>query len=52
MDSRGYLRKNYIPTRRANVPVEVAKVSHLLLSDVGKRMCGQVLAIDGGESLW
>ena len=51
MDAEHDLRKNYIPSQRANIPIEIAKVSHMLLSDVGKRMCGQVVTVDGGESL-
>ena len=51
MNTNEDLRKNYIPTHRANISKEVAKVAHLLLSDTGKRMCGQIVTIDGGESL-
>lgn len=51
MDENQSIRINYIPSKRANVPIEVAKVAHLLLSDAGRQMCGQVVTIDGGESL-
>lgn len=45
------VRLNYIPSKRATVPVEISKLAHLLLSDAGRQMCGQVVIMDGGESL-
>ena len=51
MDCDGNIRKDYIPSKRATIPLEIAKAAHLLLSDAGRQMCGQVLVIDGGESL-
>lgn len=51
MDSKGDIRKDYIPSKRATIPLEIAKAAHLLLSDAGRQMCGQILVIDGGESL-
>lgn len=51
MEMGGDLRKNYIPSQRACTPMEIAKVAHLLLSDLGNQMCGEVIVIDGGESL-
>lgn len=51
MDCDGNIRKDYIPSKRATIPLEIAKGAHLLLSDAGRQMCGQILVIDGGESL-
>lgn len=51
MDRDGDIRKDYIPSKRVTIPLEIAKAAHLLLSDAGRQMCGQVLVIDGGESL-
>lgn len=51
MSSAGNLRRNYIPSERVNIPMEIAKTAHLLLSDAGRQMCGQVIVVDGGESL-
>lgn len=51
MSSDGDLRRNYIPSKRACTSTEIAKAAHFMLSDAGKQMCGQVLIIDGGESL-
>lgn len=51
MDSNGDLRKDYIPSQRATTPLEIAKLAHLLLSDAGCQMCGEVVVMDGGESL-
>lgn len=51
MDYSGNIRKDYIPSKRATVPLEIAKAAHLLLSDAGRQMCGTVLVVDGGESL-
>ena len=51
MSSDGDLRRGYIPSQRASIPAEIAKAAHLLLSDAGRQMCGQVVVVDGGESL-
>lgn len=51
MQSDGDLRKDYIPSKRASVPQEIAKTARLLLSDTGRQMCGQIVTVDGGESL-
>lgn len=51
MSSDGDLRRNYIPSKRACTSTEIAKAAHFMLSDAGKQMCGQILVIDGGESL-
>ena len=39
------------PSKRASVPQEIAKTARLLLSDTGRQMCGQIVTVDGGESL-
>lgn len=51
MSSDGDLRRNYIPSKRVCTSTEIAKAAHFMLSDAGKQMCGQILTIDGGESL-
>ncbi len=51
IDENEDIRLNYIPSQRACLPLEVGKVAHFLLADTGKQMCGQVVVIDGGESL-
>lgn len=51
MDCNDDLRMNYIPSQRACVPTEIAQIARLLLSDAGRQMCGEVIVIDGGESL-
>lgn len=51
MDVDSNLRRDYIPSGRATTPNEIAKVAELLLSDVGEQMCGEIVVIDGGESL-
>jgi 3-oxoacyl-[acyl-carrier protein] reductase len=51
MDSSINLRRDYIPSQRANTPLEVARLAHFLCSDAGNQMCGQIITIDGGESL-
>lgn len=51
MDAKGDLRLNYIPSRRASTPVEIAKLAHFLVGDMGRQMCGQIVVMDGGESL-
>lgn len=51
MKSEGDLRINYIPSRRATTPTEIAKMAKLLLSDSGKQICGSIVTVDGGESL-
>ncbi len=45
------LRKTYIPSERATLPVEIAKAALFLIGDTGNQMCGEVLVMDGGESL-
>ena len=51
MDETRDLRKNYIPSKRASIPNEIAKAALFLIADSGKQMCGEVLVMDGGESL-
>lgn len=51
MCSDGDLRRNYIPSKRACTTNEIAQAAHFMLSDAGSQMCGQILTIDGGESL-
>lgn len=51
MEENNNLRLNYLPSERATTPTEVSKLAHFLLSDSGKQMCGQIVTIDGGESL-
>ena len=41
-----------IPSKRMTSPVEVANLAVFMLSDMGKQMPGQVVTIDGGESLF
>lgn len=45
------LRRNYIPSNRACTPNEIALAAILLLGDAGEQMCGEILVMDGGESL-
>lgn len=40
-----------IPSGRFTIPEEIANLAIFLLSDAGRQMCGQVVVIDGGESL-
>ena len=51
MSSDEDLRCGYISLQRVRVPVEIAKAAHLLPSDAGRQICGQVVVVDGGESL-
>ena len=51
MKQDGDLRKNYIPSNRACLPLEIAKAALFLIGDSGKQMCGSILVMDGGESL-
>ena len=45
------LTKDYIPNGRMCVPEEIAQLALFLLSDNGTQMPGQIVAMDGGESL-
>lgn len=40
-----------VPSGRCTLPEEIANMAVLLASDMGAQMCGQVITIDGGESL-
>jgi len=47
----GDVRSNWHPTKRMTVPVEIAKAALFLIQDTGNQMVGQVLVVDGGESM-
>lgn len=50
MDSNGDLTYP-VPSGRCTLPEEIANMAVFLASDMGRQMCGQVVTIDGGESL-
>ena len=45
------LNYNYIPSKRMSTPNEISNMALFLVSDMGKNMTGEVVVIDGGESL-
>ena len=45
------LSKGYLPTGRMCIPEEIARLAMFMLGDEGLQMPGQIVAIDGGESL-
>ena len=45
------LYMDYIPSKRMSLPEEIANVALLLVSDMGNNMCGEIVNVDGGESL-
>lgn len=51
MGFSGDLAKSYIPSGRMCVPEEIAQLAIFMLSDEGCQMPGQVVVLDGGESL-
>lgn len=51
MNENNSIRLDYLPSKRATIPDEIAELAFFLLSDSGSQMCGQVVCIDGGESL-
>lgn len=51
MNAAEDIKRTYIPSRRACIPEEIAKAALFMISDSGNQMCGEVLVMDGGESL-
>lgn len=45
------LRCSYIPSGRMTTTKEIANVALLLVSDMGNNMSGEIIVIDGGESI-
>lgn len=45
------LMKEYLPARRMTTPEEIAEAALYLVSDMARNTCGQILVVDGGESL-
>ena len=45
------VRKNYLPSNRMITLEEIAETALLMVSDMGRNMCGQIIVVDGGESL-
>ncbi|MBQ8526926.1 MAG: SDR family oxidoreductase [Lachnospiraceae bacterium] len=50
-DENGDVRSNWHPTKRMTVPAEIGKAALFLIQDTGNQMVGQVLVVDGGESM-
>ena len=51
MQEKGDLKESGIPSGRTSTSEEIANVALLMVSDMGQQMCGEIVTIDGGESL-
>jgi NAD(P)-dependent dehydrogenase (short-subunit alcohol dehydrogenase family) len=51
MEENQNVELSRVPSGRATLPQEIAEAALLLISDIGNQMCGEILVMDGGESL-
>lgn len=51
MNGDNNLLKERLPAKRMTIPEEIAEAALYLVSDMARNTCGQILVVDGGESL-
>ena len=46
------VRKNYLPSNRMTTPEEIVETALLMVSDMGRNICGQIIVVDGNLCLY